>query len=74
MLFEIARGLIQHYLNMQIDAGRYKIDMGTRGTKRYDSLNDMPEEELDLAPFWYNFRGYKDECGIRCREFEIWCD
>lgn len=74
MLFDTVRDLIQHYLNMQIDVNRYKIDMGTRGIKRYDSPNDIPEEELDLTPFWYNFRGYKDECGIRCRELEIYSD
>lgn len=74
MLFETARGLIQHYLNMQIDVDRYKIDMGIRGVKEYYCPNDIPEEELDLTPFWYNFRGYKDECGIRCRELEIYSD
>ena len=74
MLFYSVRELVQHYLNMQIDVDRYKIDMGTRGIKRYDSPNDIPEEELDLTPFYYDFRGYKDECGARCREFEIWCD
>ena len=74
MLFDTVRDLIQHYLNMQIDVNRYKIDMGTRGIKRYGSPNDIPEEELDLTPFWYNFRGYKDECGIRCRELEIYSD
>ena len=74
MLFDTVRELIQHYLNMQIDIDRYKIDMGIRGVKEYYYPNDIPDEELDLAPFWHNFRGYKDECGIRCREFEIFCD
>lgn len=74
MLFDTVRDLIQYCLNMQIDVDRYKIDMGTRGIKRYDSPNDIPEDELDLTPFWYDFRGYRDECNIRCREFEIYCD
>ena len=74
MLFDTVRDLIQHYLNMQIDVDRYKIDIGTRGVKEYYSPNNIPEEELDLTPFWYNFRGYKDECGIRCRELEIYSD
>ena len=52
MLFDTVRDLIQHYLNMQIDVDRYKIDMGTLGIKRYDSPNDIPEEELDLTPFF----------------------
>ena len=59
---------------MQIDVDRYKIDMGTRGIKEYYYPNVIPDEELDLTPFWYNFRGYKDECGIRCRELEIYSD
>ena len=74
MLFDTVRELISHCLNMQIEIDRYKIDMGTRGIKRYDSPNDIPEEELDLTPFCYDFKGYKDECGVRCREFEILCD
>ena len=74
MLFDTVRDLIQHYLNMQINVDRYKIGIGTRGIKRYDSPNDIPEEELDLTPIWHNFRGYRDECGIRCRELEIFSD
>ena len=74
MLLDTVRELIQHYLNMQIDIDRYKIDMGIRGVKEYYYPNDIPDEELDLTPFWYNFRGYRDECSIRCREFEIFCD
>lgn len=74
MLFDSVRELIRHYLNTQIDIDRYKISMGTRGIKRYDSPNDIPEEELDLTPFCYDFRGYKDECGVRCRELEIYSD
>ena len=74
MLFDTVRELIQHYLNMQIEINRYKIDMGIRGVKEYYYPNDIPDEELDLTPIWHDFRGYRDECGIRCREFEIWCD
>lgn len=73
MLFDTVQELIWYYLAKSIDIDRYKIDMGIRGVKRYGSLKDIPDEELDLKPFWYNFRGYRDECGIRCIEFEIFC-
>ena len=74
MLFDTVQELIWYYLAIQIDIDRYAIDMGIRGVKRYDSIKDIPKQELDLTPYWYNFRGYRDECGIRCREFEIFCD
>lgn len=74
MQFDTVRELIEYYLDKQVSIDRYEIDMGINGVKQYDFLNDIPEQELGLTPFWYNFRGYKDECGIRCRELEVYCD
>lgn len=67
------RELIEYCTNNKVPIDRYKINSYSYGVKAYDSPNDIPEQELNLAPLLVGTRGYKDECGLRCRELEIFC-
>ena len=67
------RELIEYCVSNQVPIDRYKINSCSYGVKTYDSSDDIPEQELNLAPLLVGTRGYKDECGLRCRELEIFC-
>ena len=67
------RELIEYCASNQVPIDRYKINSYSCGVKTYDSPSDIPEQELNLAPLLVGTRGYKDKCGIRCRELEIFC-
>lgn len=67
------RELIEYCTNSKVPIDRYKINSYSYGIKVYDSPDDIPEQELNLAPLLVGTRGYKDECGLRCRELEIFC-
>lgn len=72
-MFKTVRELIDECSESQTRIDRYKINSWTYGVKIYDFSNDIPEQELNLGLLWCGIRGYKDECGIRCRELEIFC-
>lgn len=67
------RELIKYCTNNKVPIDRYKINSCSYGVKAYDSPDDIPEQELNLAPLLVDTRGYRDECGIHCRELEIFC-
>ena len=67
------RELIEYCISNQVPINHYKINNPPYGVKTYDSPSDIPEQELNLAPLLVETRGYKDECGLRCRELEIFC-
>lgn len=67
------RELIEYCFSNQVPINRYKINSYSHGVKSYDSPNDIPDQVLNLAPLLVGTRGYKDECGLRCRELEIFC-